>query len=112
MRSPLKSLTIEAMEAVFKIVTAPMWDHHLHDRRETLYETRERANAELAELERRAKNAGAPQVTFQVREIDLASEAARALGARGGAVKSEAKAEASRENGKKRGRPRKAEKEN
>lgn len=35
------------------------------------------------------------------------NKAAQALGAKGGAVKSEAKAEAARKNGKKGGRPRK-----
>lgn len=102
------------MEAVFRITTAPMWADHLLDRRETLYETRERATRELEELKRIAKNAGAPQVIFQVQEIDLASEAAKALGAKGGSVRSEAKAQACRENPRKRGpgRPRKADKEN
>lgn len=96
------------MEAVYKIGTATQWGKHLRDAEGVLYEDREKANAKRIELERLARNCGAPQVLFRIEEIDLASEAAKAMGRKGGAVTSEKKAEAARANGeapKRRGRP-------
>jgi len=96
------------MKAVYKIGTATQWERHLGDSTGILYESRELADAKRIELERLARNCGAPQVLFRIEEIDLASEAAKALGRKGGTVTSERKAEAARANGespKRRGRP-------
>jgi len=96
------------MKAVYKIGTATQWERHLGDSTGILYESRELADAKRIELERLARNCGAPQVLFRIEEIDLASEAAKALGRKGGTVTSDRKAEAARANGeapKRRGRP-------
>jgi hypothetical protein len=100
------------METLYKIGTATQWKGYLRDSEGILYESRELADAKRIELERLARNEGSPQVLFRIEEIDLASEAAKAMGRKGGTVTSERKAEAARTNGetpKRRGRPPKVE---
>jgi hypothetical protein len=104
------------MEMLYKIDTATNWKCYLLDAAGIYYDDKDAAVAKVRDLERMARNKGAPQVLFRIEEIDMASEAAKELGRKGGTVKSERKAEAARENGampegegKRRGRPRKVE---
>ena len=93
---------------LYRIAAPPMHQRHLGDSVGVLYESREQAESMVSRLTRQARNAGSPQAMFRIEEVNLASEAARELGRRGGQAKSASKAEAARTNGAKgRGRPRK-----
>lgn len=86
------------MQTVYRIETASVWRAHLRDAEGVLYESRDLAIDKIRHLERIARNLGFPHVLFQLREIDMASEAAKELGRKGGTTPAGP--------GKKRGRPR------